>query len=62
MIPTIYGDMDEAELRRVDISAEDDKAFYTAVEYYKGDELVHRSARVDLKVGLTTELIAEAFH
>ena len=50
-ISTIYGDMDEADLRKVEIVMAD----YTAVEYYKADELVHtkqaHSAGVE-KIGL----------
>lgn len=60
-VTTIYGDMDDAQLRRVETSGEDESAFYSAVEYYLGDELVHRSARVDLKLGLTPEILTEAF-
>lgn len=60
IVNTIHGPMDDAKLRRVETSGEDDAAFYSAVEYYLGDELVHRSARVDLKHGLTPELLTEA--
>lgn len=49
MVTTIYGDMDEADLRRVDGALDNDHECTTWVEYYKGDELVHRSVHVSLK-------------
>ena len=51
MITTIYGDMDEAELRRVDGVVDNDNERTEWVEYYLGDELVHRSVHVALKQG-----------
>ena len=49
MITTTKGMMDEATLRRVDELKENENAFAAAVEYYDGDELVHRSVNVFLK-------------
>ena len=51
MIPTTKGEMDESLLRRVDGSLDNDNEFTTWVEYYLGDELVHRSVHVALKQG-----------
>jgi len=51
MITTKYGEMDEAALRRVDGSLDNDNEYTTWVEYYLGDELVHRSVHVALKKG-----------
>lgn len=48
-ITTTHGDMDDALLRRVDGSKEDDHEQTTWVEYYLGEELVHRSVHVTLK-------------
>lgn len=59
MVNTIHGPVDEAELQRVDVSDEDDAAYYTAVEYYRDGELVHRSAHVALKQGLNMELMTQ---
>lgn len=51
MITTIYGLMDESTLVRVDGNFEDDNEKTTWVEYYLDNELVHRSAQVNLKQG-----------
>jgi hypothetical protein len=59
MINTIYGEMDEALLQKREYTGEDDNAFYWAVEYYLNDELVHRSARVDLKRGFDLNIETE---
>jgi hypothetical protein len=58
-IETIYGPMEEDLLRKVELTDEDDNAHYWAVEYYLKDELVHRSARVDLKRGLALDIFTE---
>jgi hypothetical protein len=57
MILTTKGEMDEALLRRVDGSLDNDNESTTWVEYYLGDELVHRSAHVTIK-GVLAEAIA----
>ncbi len=49
MIPTIYGEQDEATLRKVAGVSENDDEKTTWVEYWQGEELVHRSAHVTLK-------------
>jgi hypothetical protein len=41
--------MDDSLLERKDGTFEDDNELTTWVEYWKGDELVHRSAHVTLK-------------
>ena len=48
-ITTTKGLMDPAKLRRVDGGVENDHESTKTVEYYLGDELVHRSAHVTLK-------------
>jgi hypothetical protein len=58
IITTTKGDMDDSELRRVDGGVDNDNECTTWVEYYFGDELVHRSAHVRLKKGLEHQLIA----
>lgn len=58
-IETIYGPMDEDQLKRVDTVDEDDDATYSAVEYYLGTELVHRSAHVALKRGFNMDFLTE---
>lgn len=49
MITTTKGPMDEASLRRVDGVLDNENETTTWVEYYDGDELVHRSVHVTLK-------------
>jgi hypothetical protein len=49
MITTTKGDMDESLLRKVDGGMEDDNEQTTWVEYYLGEELVHRSVHITLK-------------
>lgn len=58
-ITTTHGDMDESLLEKKEYTGEDDNAYYWAVEYYLGDELVHRSARVDLKRGFDLNIMTE---
>lgn len=56
-ITTTKGLMDEALLRRVDGELDNDNEHTTWVEYYDGDELVHRSANIALKRGLQLEAV-----
>jgi hypothetical protein len=51
MINTIYGEMDESTLRKIEGSLEDDNEKTSWIEYWKDDELVHRSATVNMKQG-----------
>jgi hypothetical protein len=55
MITTTYGPMDESKLRRETGVVDDEREHTEWVEYYLGDELVHRSAHVMLKQGLGVE-------
>jgi hypothetical protein len=55
MINTIRGEMDEATLRKVEGSIDNENETTTWVEYWDGDELVHRSVHVRLKKGLGIE-------
>jgi hypothetical protein len=59
MITTIYGEMDESTLRKVEGSVDNENERTTWVEYWLRDELVHRSAHVTLK-GVEVNLIAGA--
>lgn len=52
MITTIKGLMDEALLRKVEGGIDNEIENTKWVEYYLGDELVHRSAHVNLKQGV----------
>lgn len=56
LIMTTKGLMAENLLRRVDTHAENDNEIVDAVEYYVGEELVHRSAHVHLKKSLEAAL------
>ena len=49
IVTTTYGDMDDSLLARKDGMFEDDNEMTTWVEYWKDDELVHRSVHVTLK-------------
>lgn len=51
MITTTKGLMDEATLRRVDGELDNANEHTKWVEFYDGDELVHRSVHVHLKEG-----------
>lgn len=59
IINTIDGPRDDAELRRVDGSVDNDNEFTTWVEFWDGGRLVHRSAHVTLKqAGVIGEALA----
>lgn len=57
MITTTKGLMDPAALRKVEGAVDDENEHTTWVEYYDGDELVHRSAHVRLKCGVEAKVI-----
>jgi len=57
IVTTTKGDMDESLLVRKDGNMEDHNEKTSWVEYYLGDELVHRSVHVELKNPLVTETI-----
>lgn len=59
LVNTTHGPMDESLLTRVEVTDEDDSAYYSAVEYYLDDELVHRSAHVELKQGIKLDLLTQ---
>ncbi len=65
LITTTKGLMPEESLRRVDVFEDHDDHenphTVTAVEYYDGDELVHRSASVHIKHPLTLTSALESF-
>ena len=57
IVTTTKGDMDDSLLVRKDGNMEDSNEKTSWVEYYLGDELVHRSVHVELKNPLVTETI-----
>jgi hypothetical protein len=52
MIQTTKGPMPLSSLRKITGEVDNENEHTTWVEYYLGDELVHRSAHVRLKRGL----------
>ena len=56
MITTTKGLMDEATLRKVEGEIDNDNEHTTWVEYWDGDELVHRSAHINLKKGVLLDV------
>ncbi|MFZ9615740.1 MAG: hypothetical protein ACO3AG_03610 [Fluviibacter sp.] len=58
MITTTKGMMDEALLRKVEGTIDNENENTYWVEYWDGDELVHRSAHITLKkcVSMTPEV------
>jgi hypothetical protein len=49
LITTTKGEMDDSLLERREGTIDNDNELTTWVEYWEGDELVHRSAHVTLK-------------
>lgn len=49
LINTIYGEMEESLLSKLDGVVDNDNEYTTWVEYRIGDKIVHRSAHVTLK-------------
>lgn len=60
MVNTIYGEMDEADLLKLEGGFEDDNEIVKWVQYHlpKSGELVHRSAHVHLKKAIFGEGVA----
>lgn len=59
MINTIYGEMDETTLNKVEGSLDNINEYTTWVEYYNDkQELVHRSATVTIKRGFIGGILA----
>jgi hypothetical protein len=50
IITTTKGDMDESLLEKREGNVDNDNETTTWVEYWDGEELVHRSAHVTLKI------------
>ena len=61
IVTTTHGDMDESLLRKVDGEIDNDNEHTTWVEYYLGEELVHRSVHVRLKTNVTLETAVNGF-
>jgi hypothetical protein len=55
LVNTTKGEMDDSLLVRKDGNMENDNEKTSWVEYYSGDELVHRSVNVELKQPLVAE-------
>ena len=49
LVTTTKGNMDDSLLEKREGIVDNDNEFTTWVEYWQGDELVHRSAHVTLK-------------
>jgi hypothetical protein len=60
MVNTIYGEIDDRELRRKAWVESDQLKATAIVEYYLADKLVHRSAHVTLKQGIGIESLLGA--
>jgi hypothetical protein len=61
MIDTIKGQMDESSLEKREGSLDDDNESTSWVEYWLDGEMVHRSAHVHLKQGITALMTQGAF-
>ena len=59
MITTTKGDMDESLLEKREGSTDNDTETTTWVEYWLGEELVHRSVHMALKRGVFADGIIE---
>jgi hypothetical protein len=53
LVTTTKGNIDDSLLDKKEGIVDDDNEFTTWVEYWQGDELVHRSAHVTLKKTVT---------
>jgi hypothetical protein len=62
-IPTTYGDMDEDSLIRTDGEDETNEAVVRWVEYRlpDSDEVIHRSAHIEVKLGIMTQALTAEF-
>lgn len=61
MITTTKGLMDESKLEKKTGNIDNDNEFTQWIEYYDGDELVHRSVHVQLKKNVVCESVAASF-
>jgi len=59
LVTTTKGEMDDSLLERRDGSVENDTETTSWVEYWLGDELVHRSVHMALKRGVFADGITE---
>jgi len=59
MITTTKGDMDESLLEKREGSTDNDTETTSWVEYWLGEELVHRSVHMALKRGVFADGITE---
>jgi protoporphyrinogen oxidase len=60
MITTTKGDMDESLLEKREGSLDNDTETTTWVEYWLGEELVHRSVHMALKRGVFADGISQS--
>ena len=59
MISTTKGEMDEGLFKRVDGTVDNENELTTWVEYWDGEELVHRSVNITLKqAGVIADALA----
>lgn len=57
-VTTTHGEMDEALLRKVEGSLDNETETTSWVEYHLGDELVHRSVNMQLKQSVFSQASA----
>jgi hypothetical protein len=61
LVTTTKGEMDESLLEKKEGFVDNDNEYTTWVEYWLGEELVHRSAHVTLKKSVTLSAEAASF-
>lgn len=62
LVTTTKGEMDDSLLEKKEGSVDNDNEYTTWVEYWLGEELVHRSAHVALKKNVSSAVEAASFN
>ena len=62
MINTTKGRMEESLLTKKEGEVDNENEYTKWVEYWDGDELVHRSAHIQLKKQVSVEITAADFY
>ena len=62
MVTTTKGEMDESLLEKKEGFVDNDNEYTTWVEYWLGEELVHRSVHVALKKNVSSAVEAASFN
>jgi hypothetical protein len=62
MVTTTKGEMDEFLLEKKEGFVDNDNEYTTWVEYWLGEELVHRSVHVALKKNVSSAVEAASFN